>query len=383
MIENSASGTSAARSIKIFLCGDVMTGRGIDQILPHPSDPEIHEGVMCSALGYVSLSERAHGSIDRPVPFEYIWGDASNTLEREAPQARVVNLETSVTTSDDWLPKGINYRMHPDNVACLTAAGIQGCVLANNHVLDWGREGLAETLQVLRDAGIRTAGAGRDLAEARLPAVIDAPGGAARVLVLALGTESSGIPFDWAAGPSRSGVNLLPQLSDRAVCAIASEVEQFKRPNDVVIASIHWGGNWGYDIPSSHQQFARKLIDEAGVDIVHGHSSHHPQGIELYRGHVILYGAGDFINDYEGIGGHRRFRGELSLMYLPQVEPSSGRLLKLRMVPLRMRRLRLERAERDDAAWLRDMLARESAPFGVRVALVEDEGARGWVLEAA
>ena len=178
-------------------------------------------------------------------------------------------------------------------------------------------------------------------------------------------------------------MNLLPQLSDRAVCVIASEVEQFKRPNDVVIASIHWGGNWGYDIPSSHQQFARKLIDEAGVDIVHGHSSHHPQGIELYRGHVILYGAGDFINDYEGIGGHRRFRGELSLMYLPQVEPSSGRLLKLRMVPLRMRRLRLERAERDDAAWLRDMLARESAPFGVRVALVEDEGARGWVLEAA
>jgi poly-gamma-glutamate capsule biosynthesis protein CapA/YwtB (metallophosphatase superfamily) len=352
-----------------------MTGRGIDQVMPHPSDPEIHEGVMDSAIGYVRLSERLHGALERPVPFDYVWGDALHALARAAPDARVINLETSVTTSPDWMPKGINYRMHPSNVPCLTEAGIQCCVLANNHVLDWGRDGLTETLDVLGRAGICTAGAGRDLARACAPAVIEL-GEANRVVVLALGTESSGIPTDWGATPTRSGVNLLQDLSDRSVAEIARQVQAFKRPGDVLVVSLHWGGNWGYEVPASHQHFARELIDRAGVDIVHGHSSHHPQAVEVYRGHLILYGAGDFLNDYEGIGGHRQFRGELSLMYFAEVEIGSGRLLALRMTPMRMRRFRLERASQGDAEWLRDMLARESAAFGLDVELAPDSDQR-------
>jgi poly-gamma-glutamate capsule biosynthesis protein CapA/YwtB (metallophosphatase superfamily) len=297
------------RSAKVFLCGDVMIGRGIDQILPHPSEPEIHEGVMRSAAGYVELSERLHGALQSPVPFHYVWGDCLDVLAQAAPDARIVNLETSVTTSDDWLPKGINYRMHPRNVPCLAAAGIQCCALANNHVLDWGREGLDETLRVLGCAGILTVGAGRDLAEARAPAMIELRE-AHRLVVLAFGTESSGIPDNWGAAPDRSGVNLLPDLSDQVIAEIALQVRGFKRAGDVVVASIHWGENWGYEVPASHQHFARALIDKAGVDIVHGHSSHHPQAIEVHRGHLILYGAGDFLNDYEGIESHGEYRGE-------------------------------------------------------------------------
>ena len=82
--------------VRLFLCGDVMTGRGIDQVLPHPSDPLLHEGYASSALRYVELAERANGPIPRPVDFAYVWGDALTELERRRPDVRIVNLETAV-----------------------------------------------------------------------------------------------------------------------------------------------------------------------------------------------------------------------------------------------------------------------------------------------
>jgi poly-gamma-glutamate synthesis protein (capsule biosynthesis protein) len=168
-----------------------MAGRGIDQVLPHQSDPLLHERAMSSALHYVELAERANGPIPRPVDFAYVWGDALTELERMSPDVRIVNLETAVTRSDDWLPKGINYRMHPENVSCLKAAAIDCCALANNHVLDWGRSGLTETLEILQQAGITTAGAGRDAAEAAAPA-IQAIGSRKRIVTFSSGSITSG-----------------------------------------------------------------------------------------------------------------------------------------------------------------------------------------------
>lgn len=141
----------------LFVCGDVMTGRGVDQVLPHPSPPHLYEPYMRSALDYVALAEKANGPIPRPVDPDYVWGTALQILADVSPHARVINLETSVTTSDTAETKGINYRTHPDHVAVLTAARIDCCVLANNHVLDWGQTGLLETLDTLARADIRFA----------------------------------------------------------------------------------------------------------------------------------------------------------------------------------------------------------------------------------
>lgn len=117
--------------ITIFTCGDVMTGRGIDQVLPHPSDHLIHEPYMRSAGGYVEIAEKANGPIQRPVSFSYIWGDALEELERVAPDVRIINLETSVTEGDDyWKGKYLHYRMHPDNIHGITAANIDFCSIA-------------------------------------------------------------------------------------------------------------------------------------------------------------------------------------------------------------------------------------------------------------
>ena len=148
-----------SRHITLALCGDVMIGRGIDQILPHPAGPRLHEPYVASALRYVELAERAHGAIPRPVGFAYVWGEALAELARIRPDRRVLNLETSVTRRGMPYPKGINYRMSPENAPCLTAAGVDCCVLANNHVLDWGEIGLEDTLTTLHRVGLATAGA--------------------------------------------------------------------------------------------------------------------------------------------------------------------------------------------------------------------------------
>jgi poly-gamma-glutamate capsule biosynthesis protein CapA/YwtB (metallophosphatase superfamily) len=348
-----------------------MTGRGIDQVLPHPSSPEIYESYLRSALGYVELAESAHGRIRRPVDFAYIWGDALAELEARSPNARVINLETAVTTSDEPYPKGINYRMHPANLPCLRAAGIDCCVLANNHVLDWGVEGLVETLDLLQGAGVATAGAGRDLEEAARPAVLET-GGGGRLLVFGLGLPTSGIPPDWAAEEGRPGVILLDDLSARAVERLADRMKHWRGPGDLAVASIHWGGNWGYSIPRQQRELAHRLIEAGAADVVHGHSSHHPKGIEVHEGRPILYGCGDFINDYEGISGHEELRSDLVLAYFLTLDRGSGRLLELEMTPFRTRRFRLERVPRPDAEWLRDTMDREGHRLGTRVEVADD-----------
>ncbi|HEY7655969.1 MAG TPA: CapA family protein [Burkholderiales bacterium] len=358
-------------TIGLFLCGDVMTGRGIDQILAKPCHPAIHEGYLESAEEYVAIAEMRSGPIPRRVPPSYIWGDALAELERARPDLRIVNLETAVTASDVWVPKGINYRMHPANATCLSAARIDCCVLANNHVLDWSDAGLIETLETLERASVRTAGAGRDRSAAEAPAVLSVPG-KGRVLLFAAGMASSGVPPDWAAGADRPGVAFLPDLSQRSVAGIARRVEAHKRQGDVVLFSIHWGANWGYEVEDDERAFARALIDTAGVDLVHGHSSHHPKGIEVHRGRLILYGCGDFINDYEGIRGHEAFRGDLGLMYLPALEAGTGRLARLELVATQMNRFQVRRAADADARWLAQMLEREGRRFGTRPRLLPD-----------
>jgi poly-gamma-glutamate synthesis protein (capsule biosynthesis protein) len=361
--------------MRLFLCGDVMTGRGIDQILPHPSPPQLHEPYVKSAFDYVALAERANGPIPRPVSLDYVWGDALAELDRYQPDLRIINLETAITTSEDLQPKGINYRMHPVNVPCLTVAGIDCCVLANNHVMDWGAGGLLETLATLEAVGIRSAGAGRDRAEAAAPAILSVPA-KGRVLVYAVGTESSGVPASWAAGANRPGVWFLPDLSAVTASRIAAALLAQRQPGDLVVLSVHWGRNWGYEIPHTHTVLAHRLIDAGAVDILFGHSSHHPRAIEIYRGKPILYGCGDLLNDYEGIGGHEAFRDELVLMYFVLMDRDSGLLERLEMAPLRLKRFRLNRPTAGETDWMAATLDRECRAFGAGVERTADGGLR-------
>ncbi len=351
---------SSRQTICVFVCGDVMTGRGVDQILPHPCDPALYEDYARSALDYVRLAERRNGEIPRPVAPSYVWGVALDELRCVQPDARIVNLETSVTRSNASAGKGINYRMSPENAVCLVAAGVDCCVLGNNHVLDWERAGLMETLATLEDLGIKTAGAGRDINQAASPAVLEIAG-KGRIIIFSFASPTSGVPRDWAATPLMAGVNLLPDFTDESIVRIVKPIASFQQPGDVVIASVHWGSNWGYEIAYEQRRLARALIDRANVSLVHGHSSHHAKGVETYKGRLILYGCGDFINDYEGIQSHEEFRGDLAVMYFPSFDATSGDLVGLELKPLKMRHFQLGPASIAEAEWMRQMFERESS----------------------
>ena len=145
-----------------------------------------------------------------------------------------------------------------------------------------------------------------------------------------------------------------------------------KQPGAVVIASIHWGGNWGHVIPEEHREFAHALIDHAMVDVVHGHSSHHPKAIEVYRGKLILYGCGDLIDDYEGIQGYEQFRSDLVVMYFTTVSTRDGALQSLDMVPFRVHKLRLQRASDHETTWLSTMLTCEGKSLGSHVTVAPE-----------
>ncbi|MGD0024636.1 MAG: CapA family protein [Xanthobacteraceae bacterium] len=355
------------RSLRLFLCGDVMTGRGIDQVLPHPCDPVLHESYVRSAMDYVHLAEAANGPIPRRVDPSYVWGAALDEFDRMRPDARIINLETSITRSEDYAKKGINYRMSPDNADCLKAAAVDCCVLGNNHILDWGRSGLLDTLATLQRLKIKTAGAGRNLGEASAPAVLDiAKNG--RVLVFSFACVTSGTPRTWIASSEDPGVNLLTELSAAGASRVADAIARTRSSGDLVIVSVHWGPNWGYGIADEQRRFAHALVDRADVSVIHGHSSHHPKAIEVYRDRLILYGCGDFLNDYEGIEGYEEYRGDLVLMNFADIEPA-GSLAALEIVPLQIRNFQLVRPSAQDICWMQQTMDRESRKFGAGVAL--------------
>jgi poly-gamma-glutamate synthesis protein (capsule biosynthesis protein) len=108
------------------------------------------------------------------------------------------------------------------------------------------------------------------------------------------------------------------------------------------------------------------------VDVVYGHSSHHVKGIEIYRDKPILYGCGDFLNDYEGIRGYEQFHGDLALMYFPTLD--GGRLTRLAMTATQTRHFRANAAPESGVRWLMETLNREGRRFGTQVArLAEHE----------
>ena len=212
---------------------------------------------------------------------------------------------------------------------------------------------MRETVRTLIDAGITVSGAGNNLREAASPAIFETDTG--RLLLFSYSTPDAGTPVNWAAKKHRPGINLLKTLFKRDQHKVIETIVEHRKPGDRVILSLHWGDNWGYHIPDTHRYFARCIIDAGCADIIFGHSSHHPRGLEVYNNRLILYGCGDLINDYEGIPGYREYRGDLSLMYFPEVD-QTGKLVSLTMTPMHTRRFSLRKPTKDDHLWLFDRM---------------------------
>jgi len=371
-----AAEESAAEDLRLCLAGDLMAGRGLDQILPHPLDPAIREvrRRRYSALDYVALAEAANGPVPRPVGFDYPWGDALPLLRHRPFDLLLANLETAITRQQQGADKAIRFRLSPANAGLLAAAGLDACALANNHALDYGHEGLLETLATLQALGIGAAGAGRSLAEAEAPAILPVAG-KGRLLFFSRGLPTSGIPAAWTARAQRPGVARLPDLSLATTERLIAQLCRARQPGDRVVLSLHWGDNWTYEVSRATRRFAQRLVAAGAVDLLHGHSSHHPKAIEVHRGRAILYGCGECLNDYEGTARRAGFHHDLVLLYGAALMPS-GALRTLDLMPYRIRRMRLTTATAAERAILAGVIDRQGQRFGTRAIARGDRALR-------
>jgi len=284
-----------------------------------------------------------------------VWGSMADRLR--ALDGLVLNLECCVSDRGERRP-GRTYHFRADPgwaIPALEAANATCVSLANNHVLDYGPAAFADTLDHLASAGIESAGAGPDIDAAIDPATVDA--GGVEIACLAFTGRSP----SYGAGPADPGtafVQMTPS-NPRTQKLIDRALERAREADpDLLVASLHWGPNWEIRPSEPQQRLARWLI-ERGVDVVHGHSAHVVQGVEIYRGRPIIYDAGDFVDDYvvkPDLHNDRSFLFELRI--------ADGRLDALGLVPIEIRRETAHRARSGAAQWLRERMRTLSEPFG-------------------
>ena len=339
-----------------------MLGRLIDQLLPiHVHEPDEARHVASMAARNPSL---ANYKPDSP------WGTTLSYFQRS--DLNIINLETSVTESSrKWPDKVFNYRMHPHNLQTLRLANIDYASLANNHTLDFSQEGLQDTIESLRAANIRFAGVGADAEEANKPAVLHLPRAVHNT------REESYSPFKvviWSAAdhPSDwkpvSGFSLIDYTEQTRQRLKASIQSYNAEEASLRVFSIHWGPNYMWQPADEIRALAHFLIDECEINIVHGHSSHHIQGVEIYKGKLIIYGCGDFVDDY---ALNPQYRNDLSAIWSVKVVGNAEKLkldtLEVRPTAIRSFQAHKLQQHEHDYDWVRLKLTSLCADFGTRV----------------
>ena len=308
--------------ITIGLAGDVMIGRGVDAAI--------------SNKGYV-----------------YPWGDVLPLLRNM--DINIINLEAALTHSDKRVFKTFNFKATPDKIKTLTEASITAVNLANNHILDFSEEGLAETIQALDGANIKHVGAGMNEEEAQKPVLLSKKD--IRIGILGFTDNEA----RWKAGAFSSGTNYISIYSkedcNKALIAIAN----LRKETDFVIVSIHWGPNMNQEPDRHFIDFAHSMIDQ-GADIIHGHSAHNFQGIEVYNHKLILYDTGDFVDDY---AVDPIFKNDHSFFF--KVTLSRERIEKLELIPVLISNYQANLATAKDFKWCIDRMQYLSAKFGTKM----------------
>ncbi|MEW6511532.1 MAG: CapA family protein [Bacteroidota bacterium] len=228
----------------------------------------------------------------------------------------MVNFEHPVTRQGKKVPKPYNFRMSPEYLPALTAAGIDIVSLANNHIFDYGKEGLFDTISYLDSIGILHVGAGRDREEAYRPVVLNIRGQKIGFLAYYGGGESPGARRR-SAGVAR-----------RELPLIRDQIDTLRRRDNVgfIVVNLHWGTEKALSPDASQRAFAHAVID-AGADAVIGHHPHVLQGIERYRNGVIAYSLGNLL-----FGGNSRDRYDTGILEI-RLEPDGPRY---RFMPVRI-----------------------------------------------
>lgn len=282
--------------------------------------------------GDVMLGRLVNEKISQVRDYAYPWGNMLEYLKKT--NLNIINLETTLTTSQNPVPKVFNFKADPDKVQSLLEGSIDIVSLANNHSKDFGDDGLLETISVLDRAGIKHVGAGINGDYAR-KAVITTVNGL-RIGILGYTDNEPG----WIAGPTSPGTNYI-EVGD--IARIQEDIQSLKGKVDIIIATLHWGPNKRERPSQEFIDFAHQMVD-AGVDIIHGHSAHIFQGIEVYNRGLILYDTGDFVDDY---AIYSDIRNDLSFFFIVEIQNKQIRLVKL--IPVVIKNMQVNKAQKKDA----------------------------------
>jgi poly-gamma-glutamate capsule biosynthesis protein CapA/YwtB (metallophosphatase superfamily) len=291
----------------------------------------MHEKIQIGLMGDVMIGRLVNEQMD-VVPSVYIWGNLLPLIKRN--DLNLINLEAALTTSSQLVPKVFNFKADPHKVQSLIDASIHVANLANNHVLDYSQEGLLETLTTLDQAGIQHIGAGKNINEASSPALFAING----IKIGILGCTDN--EPSWLATEKKPGIKYL-EVGDLET--ISNAIVELRSKVDILILSIHWGPNMRERPVKKFVQFAHDLID-LGVDLIHGHSAHIFQGVEIYQEKLILYDTGDFVDDYYV---DPMLRNDRSFLFL--VECNKKGIQRLRLIPVLIQNFQVNKAKENEA----------------------------------
>jgi poly-gamma-glutamate capsule biosynthesis protein CapA/YwtB (metallophosphatase superfamily) len=265
---------------------------------------------------------------------------SSIAAQLSAADLTVVNLETSIGTSGVPEPKRYTFQAPPEAFDALAAAGVDVATMANNHAMDFGADGLADTLAAIAaDPPIKVIGIGSNADEAFAPAVVDIR----RTRVAVIGAHSADDPRadpteHWAAGDNTAGVAVARDLA-RLVTAVRAA----NNAADIVVVFMHWGIQ-GESCPSRSQAATARALADAGADVVAGSHAHVVQGTGLLGETYVAYGLGNFVW-YNPNSESASTTGVLT------VTVDSGRAVTEKWAPARIRSDGLPRfADGNDAA---------------------------------
>ncbi|WP_230632820.1 CapA family protein [Paenibacillus athensensis] len=201
------------------------------------------------------------------------------------PDYTIANLETPVTTRGEQQTKEYAYRSPPEAIPALKASGIDLVNLANNHTLDFGVQGLTDTMDALDKNGLAHVGAGMNKDEAYRPVIVEKMG----IRIAFLGFSRVLPESWWKAGDSNPG------LAETYNYVLPVEaVKQARQQADLVVVIAHWGVERSDSPDASQTEMAHRYID-AGADLVVASHPHVLQGFEAYKGKWIAYSLGNFI----------------------------------------------------------------------------------------
>ena len=305
-------------TLTIGLTGDVMLGRTLNRVI--------------TEKGY-----------------DYPWGNMLQVMKRA--DIKLINLETTLTDSTDRVSKTFNFKASPDKITSLERAQISVANLANNHILDFGIAGLLETLHTLDLARIQHVGAGLNIAEASRPVVITKNN--LHIGVIGITDNEP----EWKAN-GKPGIFYFDIEDSDQHMPLFNSLDELRRKTDIIIVSVHWGPNMREKPTRSFVDFAHRLSHH-GARVIHGHSAHILQGIEVYNNGLILYDTGDFVDDYVT---DWNLRNDLGAFFVLTVKGDV--MLDLQIIPTRIQEYQVNRATGEDYDWVMNRLKLLSSDFG-------------------